>query len=138
MAADRSALRVARFAHIATQIIKEKTPFFLGLRQPHTFVNVYPSQQGKRIIIRVMTSIEAILNCKWHIADLQMRLAQLKESSGLGSDAALASAEFVELLQHNLDSWEDRKKNAGGAPLTQGKRDPLAFGLPRCAPFSLA
>ncbi len=54
-----------------------------------------------------MTSIEAKLNCDWHIADLTLRLAQLKEGSRLGSDA---SAEFIDLLEQNLDSWEERKK----------------------------
>ena len=57
----------------------------------------------------VMTSIEAKLNCEWHIADLKLRLAQLKAGSELGTDVS-ASAEFINLLQHNLDSWEDRKK----------------------------
>ena len=59
--------------------------------------------------IRVMVSIEAKLNCEWHITDLKLRLAQLKTCSELGADAS-ASAEFINLLQHNLDSWEDRKK----------------------------
>ena len=54
-----------------------------------------------------MTSIEAKLNCDWHIADLTLRLAQLKEGSRLGSDA---SAEFIDLLEQTLDSWEERKK----------------------------
>ena len=35
-----------------------------------------------------MTNIEAKLNCEWHIADLKLRLHR----------------------QHNLDSWEERKK----------------------------
>ena len=56
-----------------------------------------------------MISIEAKLNCERHIADLKLRIAQLKESSGLGSNG-LASAEFINLLQHNLGSWEERKK----------------------------
>ena len=56
-----------------------------------------------------MISIEAKLNCEWHIADLKLRIAQLKEGSRLGSNR-LASAEFIDLLQHNLDSWEERKK----------------------------
>ena len=56
-----------------------------------------------------MTSIEAILNCEWHIADLNLRLAQLKAGSELGTDVS-ASAQFLNLLQHNLDIWEDRKK----------------------------
>ena len=56
-----------------------------------------------------MPSIEAKLSCERHIADLKLRLAQVKEGSLLGGDA-LASAEFIDLLQHNLDSWEERKK----------------------------
>ena len=56
-----------------------------------------------------MISIEAKLNCEWHITDLRLRLAQLKAGSELGSNAS-ASAEFINLLQRNLDSWEDRKK----------------------------
>jgi hypothetical protein len=56
-----------------------------------------------------MTSIEAILNCEWHIADLKLRLAELKAGSELGTDVS-ASAQFLNLLQHNLDIWEDRKK----------------------------
>ena len=56
-----------------------------------------------------MIDIEARLECEGHIADLKLRIAQLKAGSGLGSDA-LASAEFIDLLQHNLDSWEERKK----------------------------
>ncbi|MGZ4853161.1 MAG: hypothetical protein ACXV3D_08270 [Halobacteriota archaeon] len=46
---------------------------------------------------------------EWHIADLTFRIAQLKDGSGLGSDT-LSSAEFIELLQQTLDSWEERKK----------------------------
>ena len=78
-------------------------------------MNVYPSQEGRRIAseegfyILIMISIEAKLNCEWHIADLKLRLAQLKAGSELGADVS-ASAEFINLLQHNLDSWEDRKK----------------------------
>ena len=56
-----------------------------------------------------MISIEAKLSCEWHIADLKLRLAQVREGSRLGDDA-LASAEFIDLLQHNLDNWEERKK----------------------------
>jgi hypothetical protein len=56
-----------------------------------------------------MTSIEAILNCEWHIADLKLRLAQLKAGSELGTDVS-PSVEFINLLQHNLDTWENRKK----------------------------
>jgi hypothetical protein len=59
--------------------------------------------------IFVMVSIEAQLRCEWHIADLKLRIAQLKEGSGLGS-ATLSSAEFIDLLQQTLDSWEERKK----------------------------
>jgi hypothetical protein len=54
-----------------------------------------------------MISIEAKLNCERHIADLKLCIAQLKAGSRLGSDV---SAEFIDLLQHNLDSWEERKK----------------------------
>ena len=78
-------------------------------------MNVYPSQEGQRIAseeefyILILISIEAKLNCEWHIADLKLRLAQLKAGSELGADVS-ASAEFINLLQHNLDSWEDRKK----------------------------
>ena len=78
-------------------------------------MNVCPSQEGQRIAsgeefyILIMISIEAKLNCEWHIADLKLRLAQLKAGSELGADVS-ASAEFINLLQHNLDSWEDRKK----------------------------
>ena len=42
------------------------------------------------------------------IADLTVRIAQLK-GSDRGSDA-LASAEFIDLLQQTLNSWEERKK----------------------------
>ena len=66
-------------------------------------------KRQKILIIRVMTSIEAILNCEWHIADLKLRLAELKAGSELGTDVS-ASAQFLNLLQHNLDIWEDRKK----------------------------
>ena len=76
---------------------EEKTGVF-DLRQLHTTEDFY---------IRVMTNIEAKLNCEWHIADLKLRIAQLKAGSRLGSDV---SAEFIDLLQHNLDSWEERKK----------------------------
>ena len=56
-----------------------------------------------------MTDLDSKLSCERHIADLKLRLAQVKEGSRLGGDA-LASAEFIDLLQHNLDSWEQRKK----------------------------
>ena len=78
-------------------------------------MNVYPSQEGQRIAseedfyILIMISIEAKLNCEWHITDLKLRLAQLKTCSELGADAS-ASAEFINLLQRNLDSCEYRKK----------------------------
>jgi hypothetical protein len=66
-------------------------------------------QATEDFYIRVMTDIEAKLNCEWHIADLKLRLAQLKKGSRLGSHG-LASSEFVELLQQTLNSWEERKK----------------------------
>ena len=56
-----------------------------------------------------MIDIEAKLNCERHIADLKLRIAQLKAGSRLGSDT-LSSAEFIDLLQQTLDSWEERKK----------------------------
>jgi hypothetical protein len=56
-----------------------------------------------------MIDIEAKLNCERHIADLKLRLTQLKDGSGLGSDT-LSSAEFIDLLQQTLASWEERKK----------------------------
>ena len=43
------------------------------------------------------------------IADLTVRIAQLKEGSRLGSNR-LASAEFIDLLQQTLESWEERIK----------------------------
>ena len=42
------------------------------------------------------------------IADFTIRIAQLK-GSGRGIEV-LASAEFIDLLQQNLNSWEERKK----------------------------
>ncbi|MGZ4883371.1 MAG: hypothetical protein ACXV2A_05690 [Halobacteriota archaeon] len=56
-----------------------------------------------------MIDFDAELNCERHIADLKLRIAQLKAGSGLGIDV-LASAEFIDLLQQTLDSWEKRKK----------------------------
>ena len=55
------------------------------------------------------------LNCEWHIADLKLRIAQLEESSRLGSHGR-ASAEFIDLLQQTLDSWEERKKTLAEHP----------------------
>ena len=42
------------------------------------------------------------------IADFTIRIAQLK-GSGRGIEV-LASAEFIELLEQTLDSWEEHKK----------------------------
>jgi hypothetical protein len=55
-----------------------------------------------------MTDLDSKLRCERVIADLTVRIAQLKES-GRGGDV-LASAELVELLQQTLNSWEERKK----------------------------
>ena len=55
-----------------------------------------------------MTDLDSKLTCERVIADLTVRIAQLKDS-GHGSDV-LASAEFIDLLQQTLDSWEKRKK----------------------------
>ena len=55
-----------------------------------------------------MTDLDSKLRCERVIADLTVRIAQLK-GSGRGSDA-LASAEFIDLLQQTLDGWEERKK----------------------------
>ena len=56
-----------------------------------------------------MTDLDSKLRCERVIADLTVRIAQLKEGSRLGSNR-LASAEFIDLLQQTLDSWEERKK----------------------------
>ena len=44
------------------------------------------------------------------IADLKLRIAQLKAGSGIGSDA-LASAEFIDLLQHNLAVGKNARRH---------------------------
>jgi hypothetical protein len=56
-----------------------------------------------------MSTIEEKLNCERHIADLKIRIAQLKVGSGLGS-GVLPPAQFIDLLQETLDSWEKRKE----------------------------
>ena len=45
-----------------------------------------------------MTDLDLKLSCERHIADLKLRLAQVKEGSRLGGDA-LASAEFIDLVR---------------------------------------
>ena len=56
-----------------------------------------------------MTDLDLKLRCERVIADLTVRIAQLKEGSRLGSHG-WASAEFIDLLQQTLESWEERKK----------------------------
>ena len=56
-----------------------------------------------------MTDLDSKLRCERVIADLTVRIAQLK-GSGRGSEV-LASAAFIDLLQQTLDGWEDRKKS---------------------------
>ena len=55
-----------------------------------------------------MTDLDSNLRCERVIADLTVRIAQLKDS-GRGSEV-LASTEFIDLLQETLNSWEERKK----------------------------
>ena len=55
-----------------------------------------------------MTDLDSKLRCERVIADLTVRIAQLKDS-GRGSEV-LASTEFIDLLQQTLNSWEERKK----------------------------
>ena len=62
-----------------------------------------------------MIDIEAKLNCERHIADLTLRIAQLKEGSGAGSDV-LASAEFIDLLQQNSRRLGRPEEVVGGTP----------------------
>ena len=56
-----------------------------------------------------MTDLDSKLRCERVIADLTVRIAQLKEGSRLGSHGR-ASAEFIDLLQQALESWEERIK----------------------------
>ena len=55
-----------------------------------------------------MTDLNSKQRCERVIADFTIRIAQLK-GSGRGIEV-LASAEFIDLLQQTLDSWEERKK----------------------------
>lgn len=71
-----------------------------------TFVNCQATEYSYTF---PMSTIEEKLNCERHIADLKLRIAQLKEGSHLGSDV-LPSGQFIDLLQQTLDSWEERKK----------------------------
>ena len=50
-----------------------------------------------------MTDLDLRLRCEHHIADLIRRINQLKETS-----ASIASAEYIELLQKTLESWQEQ------------------------------
>ena len=58
----------------------------------------------------VMIDIEAKLNCERHIADLTLRIAQLKQGSGAGSDVLVQPSSST-CCNRTLDGWEDRKKS---------------------------
>jgi hypothetical protein len=58
-----------------------------------------------------------LLRCEQQIADLTLRIKQLKEASPSAGSGFLTSP-FIELLQQNLESWQERKKtlSSKGAP----------------------
>ena len=57
-----------------------------------------------------------ILRCEQHIADLTLRINQLKEASPSAGSGTFASAEYIELLQKTLESWQERKKTLADSP----------------------
>jgi hypothetical protein len=61
-----------------------------------------------------MSDIDAKLaRCEHHVADLALRIAELKETStGTGS---LASTAIIAMLQGTLDSWQEHKRILVGA-----------------------
>jgi hypothetical protein len=50
-----------------------------------------------------------LARCEQHIADLALRIADLKEGSS-ASSGFVNSHEFVDLLQQTLESWQEQKK----------------------------
>ena len=57
-----------------------------------------------------------LLGCEQHIADLTLRINQLKETSPNSGSGFVTSADFIRLLQKTLESWQDRKRDAYAVP----------------------
>ena len=58
-----------------------------------------------------------LLRCEQNIADLTLRVNQLKETSPSAGGGMLASVEYMDLLQKTLESWRERKRTLVASPL---------------------
>ena len=54
-----------------------------------------------------------LLRCEQQIADLTIRIKQLREASS-SAGSGFPNSPFIELLQQNLESWQERKKTLAG------------------------
>jgi hypothetical protein len=59
---------------------------------------------------RMLNHESKLARCDQHIADLALRIAELKETSSAAGSGFLDSRESVELLQGTLDSWQEHKR----------------------------
>ena len=63
-----------------------------------------------------------LLGCEQHIADLTLRINQLKETSPNSGSGLVTPADFIRLLQKTLESWQDRKRTLMRSPRATGIR----------------
>jgi len=71
-----------------------------------------------------------LLRCEQHIADLTLRINQLKETSLSAGSGTIASAEFIKLLLETLESWQERKKTLAESSSAPGKQAVGAARVP--------
>jgi hypothetical protein len=60
-----------------------------------------------------------LLRCEQQIADLTVRIKQLKEASP-SAGSGFPNSPFIEVLQQNLESWQERKKTLADLLSEQG------------------
>jgi hypothetical protein len=52
-----------------------------------------------------------LIRCERHIADLTLRIAELKGASSPLGSGLIHSPELIELLQRTLESWQEHKRS---------------------------
>jgi len=51
------------------------------------------------------------VRCEQHIADLTLRIAELKDPSSAAGSGLIHSTEFLALLQQTLESWQQHERS---------------------------
>jgi hypothetical protein len=89
--------------HFLGSIRSRRSPFVL------TSINC----DGSKVVntFAMSDSDFRFVRCEQHIADLTLRIAELKDPSSAAGSGLIHSTEFLALLQQTLESWQQHERS---------------------------